>query len=323
MRPFSFARAIEVTGAIATVQTNPEAKFIAGGTTLLDLMKQDVEKPTQLVDVNSLPFSQIENTSNGVRIGAMARMSDVAENSIIRDRFGAISQSLLLSASPQLRNMASIGGNLMQRTRCGYFRDPAFPCNKRNPGSGCPAMAGEHQKHAILGTSEQCAATHPSDLAVALVALDAVVLVRGEKGDRRIPMTEFHLLPGNTPDKETALAAGELIVAVEVPDAIYAARSHYMKIRDRASYEFALVAAAVGLESENGTIKAARIALGGVGTKPWRSLEAESFLQGKSGTRDNFRQAAEAALASAKPLPNNGYKVELAKRALVRALESV
>lgn len=323
MRPFSFNRAIEVTGAIATVQTNPEAKFIAGGTTLLDLMKQDVETPTKLVDVNSLPFSQVESISNGVRIGAMARISDVAENSIIRDRFGAISESILLSASPQLRNMASIGGNLMQRTRCGYFRDPAFPCNKRNPGSGCPAMAGEHQKHAILGTSEQCAATHPSDLAVALVALDAVVLVRGSAGDRRIPMGEFHLLPGDTPHKETALEAGELIVAVEVPDAIYAARSHYMKIRDRASYEFALVSAAVGLESENGTIKAARIALGGVGTKPWRCLEAESFLQGKSATRDNFRQAAEVALAGAKPLANNGYKVELAKRTLVRALESV
>lgn len=323
MRPFSFDRAIEVTGAIATVQTNPQAKFIAGGTTLLDLMKQDVETPTKLVDVNSLPFSQIENISNGVRIGAMARISDVAENAIIRARFGAISASIVLSASPQLRNMASIGGNLMQRTRCGYFRDPAFPCNKRNPGSGCPAIEGEHQKHAILGTSEQCVATHPSDMAVALVALDAVVLVRGSAGERRIPMEEFHLLPGNTPHKETALEAGELIVAVEVPDAIYAARSHYMKIRDRASYEFALVSAAVGLESENGIIKAARIALGGVGTKPWRCLEAESFLQGKSATRDNFIQAAEAALAGAKPLANNGYKVELAKRTLVRALESV
>jgi xanthine dehydrogenase YagS FAD-binding subunit len=323
MRPFSYAQVQETGEAIASISDNSTAKFVAGGTTLLDLMKQYVETPDILIDINSLPLSGVEATANGVRIGATARMSDVAENPIIRDNFPAISESLLLSASPQLRNMASIGGNLMQRTRCGYFRDPVFPCNKRNPGSGCGALTGEHQKHAILGISDRCCATHASDLAVALVALDAIVHVLSPEGQRSIPMTEFHLLPGETPQRETALQPGELIIAVEVPGTDYAKKSHYLKVRDRASYEFALVSAAVGLELENDKIKTARIALGGVGTKPWRSLEAESILQGKPATTDNFRQAATAALAGATPLPQNGYKVELAKRTLVRALETI
>jgi len=323
MRPFNFAAATEPTEAIATVNDTPEAKFIAGGTTILDLMKQYVETPTQLIDINGLPFSQIEATPSGVRIGALARMSDVAEAAIIRENFPVISEALLLSASAQLRNMASIGGNLMQRTRCGYFRDPAFPCNKRVHGSGCPAINGEHQRHAILGTSDKCLATHPSDLAVALVALDAIVQVRGPQGERRIPITEFHLLPGNTPHIETALQPGELIVAVDVPKALFSKSSHYLKVRDRASYEFALVSAAVAMEVQNGTITSARVGLGGVGTKPWRSGEAEAALQGQPPTLESFREAAEAALTPAKPMQQNAFKVELAKRTLVRALETV
>ncbi|MEB3180111.1 MAG: xanthine dehydrogenase family protein subunit M [Nostocaceae cyanobacterium] len=323
MRPFNFAAATEPEQAIATIKNTSEAKFIAGGTTMLDLMKQYVETPTQLIDINELPFSQIEATPSGVRIGALSRMSDVAEAAIIRENFPVISEALLLSASAQLRNMASIGGNLMQRTRCGYFRDPAFPCNKRVPGSGCPAINGEHQRHAILGTSDKCVATHPSDLAVALVALDAIVQVRGPQGERSIPIMEFYLLPGNTAHIETALQPGELIVAVDVPKTPFSKYSHYLKVRDRASYEFALVSAAVAMEIHNGTITSARVALGGVGTKPWRSGEAEAALQGQPPTLESFREAAEVALAPAKPLQQNAFKVELAKRTLVRALETL
>ncbi len=321
MHPFSFTKVTDSAQAMATVTT--ETKFIAGGTTLLDLMKQNVETPEKLIDINGLPLDTVEATPTGVRIGALARMSDVADTAIIRDRFPVISQALLASASPQLRNMASIGGNLMQRTRCGYFRDTAFPCNKRIPGSNCPAINGEHRMGAILGTSNYCIALHPSDLAVALVILDAVVLVQGRQGERSIPIDEFHRLPRTTPHLETALEPGELIIAVDIPHSAYATRSHYYKIRDRASFEFALVSAAVGLDIQNNTIQGARIALGGVGTKPWRSLEAESVLQGKPLSGSAFQEAAEAAIAPAKPLTQNAFKVELAKRVLVRALESL
>lgn len=323
MRPFNYAQVTESDRAIAEIANNPEAKFIAGGTTMLDLMKLYVETPSQLVDINALPLSTVEATSNGVKIGALARMSDVASSAVIRDRFPVISEALIASASPQLRNMASIGGNLMQRTRCAYFRDTAFPCNKRIPGAGCPAIGGEHRMHAILGTSENCFCTHPSDLSVALVALDAIVQVRGTKGERNIELAQFYLLPGNTPQRETTLEPGELIVAVNVPDLAFARKSHYLKVRDRASYEFALVSAAVALDVRNGKINAARVALGGVGTKPWRSPEAERVLQGKSATTESFRTAAEAALADAKPQQQNAFKVEMAKRTLVRALETV
>lgn len=323
MRPFDYSTANDVNRAIATVTSIAESKFIAGGTTMLDLMKIYVETPSQLVDINALPLSQVEAIPNGVRIGALARMSDVAAAVIIKERFRVISEALLASASPQLRNMASIGGNLMQRTRCAYFRDTAFPCNKRNSGSGCPAVQGEHRMHAILGSSEQCFSTHPSDLVVALVALDAIVEVQGPRGKRSIPITEFHLLPGNTPYKETALEPGELIVAVDVPDSTAARRSHYLKVRDRASYEFALVSAAVALDVQNGKINVARIALGGVGTKPWRVPKAEALLRGQSVSSDVFRQAAEVALEGARPLTQNAFKVEMAKRTLVRALETV
>jgi xanthine dehydrogenase YagS FAD-binding subunit len=323
MHPFNFAQADHIKSAIASITNNPKAKYIAGGTTILDLMKQYVENPSHLVDINGLELSQVEKTGEGLRIGALARMSDVAQAPEIKQSFPMISEALLLSASPQLRNMASIGGNLMQRTRCGYFRDGAFPCNKREPGSGCPAVDGEHKVNAILGTSETCSATHASDLAVALIALDAIVRVQGIKGDRTIPMTEFHLLPGQTPNKETALEPGELIVAIDVPNTAFAKKSHYLKIRDRASYEFALVSAAVALDVVDGKVNNARIALGGVGTKPWRSKEAEKVLQDKPPTKASFQQAAEAALADAKPMKQNAFKIELAKRTLVRALETV
>lgn len=323
MQLFNYTQETSSEGAIATFKSSDEAKFIAGGTTLLDLMKQYVETPQQLVDINSLPLSKVEVTSGGVRIGALARMSDVAATDVIRDRFPVISEALLASASAQLRNMASIGGNLLQRTRCGYFRDTAFPCNKRELNSGCPAIEGDHESHAILGVSDDCIATHASDLAVALVALDAVILVRGASGERQISTSEFYHEPGKTPNKETALEPGELIVGVEVPNSGVAEKSHYLKVRDRTSYAFALVSAAVGLEVENNQIRAARVALGGVGTKPWRSPEAEKVLQNQLISEGLFRQAAEAALADAKPLKGNAFKVELAKRTLVRALETL
>lgn len=323
MRPFNYAQASVADSAIATVARNSEAKFIAGGTNLLDLMKEDVETPSQVVDINPLPLSTVEATATGVRIGALARMSEVAEAAVIRDRYPVISEALLASASPQLRNMASIGGNLMQRTRCGYFRDTAFPCNKRAPSTGCPAIRGENRMHAILGTSEQCIATHPSDLAVALVALDAVVRVRGPKGERSIPITDFHLLPGKTPERETALEHGELIVAVDVPASPLAARSHYLKVRDRASYEFALVSVAAALDIQGGTIRAARVALGGVGTKPWRARGAEDALRGKPVSEATFAAAANAAVRGAQPGQHNAFKVEMGKRAFVRALSTV
>jgi len=324
VQPFEYSRAKETSAAIKSMTSHARAKFVAGGTNLLDLMKEHVETPDRLVDVNELPLSAIESVAGGVRIGALSRMSATAAHETIRTNFPAISEALLLSASPQLRNMASIGGNLMQRTRCPYFRDITFEaCNKRNPGSGCSAIGGENRMHAILGTSDSCIATHPSDLAVALAALDAVVHVRGPKGDREIAAKDFHLLPGSTPHREHALAHDEIITAVFVPSAPHARASHYLKVRDRASYEFALTSAAVGLGLDGRTIRSSRIALGGVGTKPWRSMEAESILTGKTASTDVFRAAAEAALRGAKAQRQNGFKIELAKNTIVRALETV
>jgi xanthine dehydrogenase YagS FAD-binding subunit len=323
MRQFSYAQVDDAEGGIATIINAPNSKFIAGGTTLLDLMKLYVETPEQLIDINALALAAVQETRSGVSIGALARMNDVAQTPLIRDRYPVIAEALLLSASAQLRNMATIGGNVMQRTRCSYFRDTSFPCNKREPGSGCPAISGEHRMHAILGTSDHCVATHASDLAVALVALDAVVQVQGQTGNRQIPMADFHLLPGNTPQVETGLQPGDLIVSIDLPNLPFAQRSHYLKVRDRESYEFAITSVAVALDLRNDTINAARIAFGGIGTKPWRSREAEQALQGKPATVESFRQAADAALQDAKPLPKNAFKVELAKRTLVRALETV
>jgi xanthine dehydrogenase YagS FAD-binding subunit len=320
VHPFDYARASDAPHAI-TLGSRDAAKFVAGGTNLIDLMKNEVEHPSHLVDINALPLARVESTSGGIRIGALARMSDVAIHPLIVERFPAISQALLASASPQLRNMASIGGNLMQRTRCAYFRELTFAaCNKRNPGSGCDAMHGENRLHAVLGTSQGCIATHPSDLAVALAALDAVITLRGPSGERQVAATDFHLLPGNTPHIEHDLRRGELIVSVFVPDAPHARRSSYLKVRDRSEFEFALASAAVGLDLEGGTIRGARVAMGGVGTKPWRARDAESALAGKPANAQTFRAAADAALAGAVAREQNGFKIELAKRTLVRAL---
>ena len=325
MNNFSYTQAASAKEATASRTGTSQSAYIAGGTTLLDLMKADLEEHAQLVDINMLPFKGIEQTTDGLRIGAMERMSDVGEHPLVLQAYPAVSESLLLAASPQLRNMASIGGNMLQRTRCGYFRDAAFPCNKRNPGSGCPAMEGDSHNLAILGTSETCIATsYPGDLAVALAALDAVLTLENAKGkQRRVPVTEFYLLPGKTPQRETMLEPGELIVALTIPAAAHARRSTYLKVRERSSYAYALASAAVGLDVQAGTIRSARVALGGVGTKPWRSPEAEKVLTGAPATEATFRAAAVAALRGAQPRAENRFKVELAQNTLVQALLKV
>ncbi|HYC89021.1 MAG TPA: FAD binding domain-containing protein [Thermoanaerobaculia bacterium] len=320
MRPFDYARASSEAAAIKAGAA-ARTKFIAGGTNLVDLMKNDVEQPAHVVDINGLGMSAIERVSGGVRIGALVRMSDAAAHPEVAQNFPVIAQALLLSASPQLRNAASLGGNLMQRVRCPYFRELTWtPCNKRDPGSGCSARDGDNRMQAILGTSEACIATHPSDFAVALAALDGVLTLRGPKGERQVMATEFHLLPRDTPHLEHDLKAGELITSIYIPDAPHAKRSAYLKVRDRASYEFALTSAAVGLDVSGGTIRSARVALGGVGTKPWRSRDAESVLQGKPANEETFRAAAEEAMRGARGQGHNDFKIELGKRTLVRAL---
>src|SRR3984893_5914490 len=279
MNPFTYSRVVDPNKAVTGIATKQHGKFLGGGTNLIDLMKMGVETPDALIDINRLPLAQIEELPNrkGIRIGAMVRNSDLAEHSLIKSRYPVLSEALLSGASPQLRNMATVGGNLLQRTRCYYFYDPAFPaCNKRNPGSGCGAIDGYNRIHAILGQSEQCIATPPSDMCVALAALDAVVRVRGSKGEREIPFADFHRLPGNTPERDTNLAPDELIIAVDLPAMSFAARSHYLKVRDRASYAFALVSVAAALDLDpNKKINAVRVALGGVSHKPWRANAAE------------------------------------------------
>jgi xanthine dehydrogenase YagS FAD-binding subunit len=326
MNPFIYSRASDANQAVAEISANTQGKFLGGGTNLIDLMKMGVETPPQLIDINRIPLAQIEELPNkGVRIGALARNSDVAEHDLIKTRYPVLSEAFLSGASPQLRNMATVGGNLLQRTRCYYFYDPAFPqCNKRKPGSGCGAIDGFNRIHAILGQSDQCIATHPSDMCVALAALDATVRVRGPKGEREIPFADFHRLPGNTPERDTNLGHDELIIAVDLPALPFATRSHYLKVRDRASYAFALVsvAAAIDLDSTK-KIKGVRIALGGVAHKPWRARKAEEELAGKPADEKSFRTAAEAELASAKGYKYNSFKIELAKRAIVRALITV
>ncbi|BDI28773.1 FAD-binding molybdopterin dehydrogenase [Capsulimonas corticalis] len=320
MHPFSYRQASDEQAAIGAVG-QPGAMFLAGGTTLIDLMKLDVQTPSQLIDITPLPLTKItELPGGGVSIGAMVRNSDLAHSELIMTRYPVLSEALLSGASPQLRNMATTGGNLLQRTRCYYFRDVTTPCNKREPGSGCSAIDGYHRIHAVLGTSRHCIATHPSDMCVALTALDAVILARGAGGERRIPINDFYLVPGDHPERENVLAPGELITAVELPAMPFAARSHYRKVRDRASYAFALASAAVALDIQGGAIHDARVALGGVGTKPWRSHDAEKALIGKAPGPDAYRAAAEAALRGAKPHKDNAFKVELAKRTLVRTL---
>jgi xanthine dehydrogenase YagS FAD-binding subunit len=310
--------------AIAAAAKKTRTRFIGGGTNLVDLMKVGVERPSQVINLNPLPMDKIEaRSAGGLRIGALVRNSDLAYDDRVRKKYAVLSEALLSGASPQLRNMATVGGNLMQRTRCPYFYDVVFACNKRAPGSGCAAMNGYTRSHAVLGTSDECIATHPSDMCVALVALNATVHVEGPAGERAIPIEEFHLLPGETPERETALKLGELIVAVDMPEPLAGSRSHYLKVRDRASYEFALASAGVVLQIADGKIRSARLALGGVGTKPWRAKEAEDALTGKEASVETFRAAADAAMKHAAPRKHNGFKVELAKRTLVSALKQV
>lgn len=322
MRPFKYSRVSDVAAAVKTVSANNDAKFLAGGTNLLDLMKEDVSRPNELVDITRLSLAQIKSVKNGdISIGALAKNTDTANHPLIRQQFPLLTQAILAGASGQIRNMATNGGNLMQRTRCSYFYDVAMPCNKREPGSGCGAMEGINRMHAIFGWSDKCIAVHPSDMCVALVALDAVVKVQDTNGkERSIPFAEFHRLPENTPEKDNNLQHGELITAIEIPKNNLANKSYYLKVRDRASYAFALVSVAAALEMNNNKIKQARIALGGVAHKPWRALEAEKFLVGKDATEDVFKQAAEAEMKNAKPFEHNKFKVELGTRAIVRAL---
>jgi xanthine dehydrogenase YagS FAD-binding subunit len=319
MVPFQFQRTSNETNAIESAQAG--ARFFAGGTTLVDLMREHVERPSALVDINRLDHRRIEMTPRGLEIGALARMSEVAEHPDVVEQFPVIAESLLLSASAQIRNMASIGGNLLQRTRCTYFRDPGTACNKRDPGSGCPARTGEHRTHAIFGASESCSATHASDLAVALVALDAVVHVKGRRGDRSFALPELYRLPGATPHLEHTLAPDELIVRVEVPRGAHTTRSHYLKVRDRVSYEFALVSTAVAIHVDGGVIRAARVAAGGVGTVPWRLRTVEDALVGKAAEDGTWRAASDRSSEGAQPLTHNAFKVELLKRTVYRALE--
>jgi xanthine dehydrogenase YagS FAD-binding subunit len=322
MLPFDYVKARNENDAMDRMRA-ANAAFVAGGTTLVDLMKLNVMLPSALVDINSLPLDKIESLPDGgLRVGAMVRNSDMAHHELVIKRFPVLSQAILAGASPQLRNMATTGGNLMQRTRCYYFRDTAYACNKRQPGSGCAALEGFNRIHAVLGGSDQCIATHPSDMAVALVALDAIVHIKSAKGERKIAAGEFHLLPGSTPNLETVVQPGELITYVTIPSSKFAAQSAYVKLRDRASYEFALASAGAALELQGNKIHAARLVLGGVATKPWRSTEAEHMLTGAIADEKTFHAAAEAAMKSAKTYKYNAFKVELAKRAIVRALSS-
>ncbi|GHH83723.1 dehydrogenase [Streptomyces sulfonofaciens] len=321
MRPLGYTRVSTVDTAVAAVGADATSTFLAGGTTEVDLIRLGVSRPDVLVDINSLPLKEIAYTNDGgLRIGALARMSDVARSPEVTYNFPALSQSLLLGASEQLRNMASMGGNLCQRTRCAYFRDAVSPCNKREPGTGCSALDGLNRGHAVLGTSEQCIATHPSDAGVAMVAFDAIVHTVGPSGARSIPIDDFYLLPGASPDVEHPLEHGELIVGIEVPPAPSARRSLYLKFRDRQSYEFALVSVAAAIEVREGRVADVRLALGGVGTKPWRARRAEVALTGGPATPQAFANAAAHELEPASPRRYNAFKVPMAQRAMVRAL---
>ena len=321
MRPFRYERASEASAAVAMLAQAPTGAFLGGGTNLVDLMKLGVARPDLLIDISHLPYGSVELLPDGgIRIGAAVRNSDLAADRTIRSRYPVLAQALLAGASGQLRNLATTGGNLLQRTRCVYFQDVSKPCNKREPGSGCPAREGYHRNLAILGASEACIATHPSDMAVALVALDAVVRVLGPNGERAIPLTSFHRLPGDEPQRDTVLEHGELITAVDLPELAFATRSHYRKVRDRASYAFALVSVAAAIDVADGIVRDVRIAFGGVAHVPWRARKAEAVLRGAPATEEVFLQAAEAELADARPLRDNAFKVPLARNVLVRTL---
>jgi xanthine dehydrogenase YagS FAD-binding subunit len=321
MQPLSYTRASDLESAITLVADDPGSTFLAGGTTKVDLLRLGVEHTDRVVDINDLPLTAVDELGDGtIRIGALARMSDVARTPIIKERFPAVSEALLLGASEQLRNMASMGGNLCQRARCTYFRDGVSPCNKREPGTGCSALEGLNRGHAILGVSESCIATHPSDVAVPFVAFDAVVHTAGLDGERTIPIDDFYLLPGDTPQIEHPLAHGDLITAIDLPPSPVGAGSLYLKFRDRQSYEFALVSICAALKVKDGVIADVRIALGGVGTKPWRARRAEAELRGASASDESFARAAAAELSIATPRRGNAFKVAIAERAIVRGL---
>jgi xanthine dehydrogenase YagS FAD-binding subunit len=321
MIPFHYSRANDVADAVRMISADPSAKFIAGGTNLVDLMKEDVERPSRLIDISRLPLRTIEPTSDGgLRIGALVPNSDLAYHPLIEQRYPLLASAILAGASAQLRNMASTGGNLLQRTRCGYFYDTVTPCNKREPGSGCSAIGGFNRNHAILGASEDCIATHPSDMCVALAALDARVHVTGPGGERAMALGDFHRLPGNTPQIDTNLQPDEIVTAVELPALGFADNYSYLKLRDRLSYAFALVSIAAGLELEGGTIKQARLALGGVAHKPWRNAEAEAALRGQRPDAAGFARAADLLLRDAKGYEHNAFKIELARRGIIRTL---
>jgi xanthine dehydrogenase YagS FAD-binding subunit len=320
MIDFQYSRAGNVADAVRLMSSNPGAKFVAGGTNLVDLMKMDVERPTRLIDVSRLPLDKVEELADGLRIGALVRNSDLAYHPLVERRYPVLSSALLAGASQQLRNMASVGGNLLQRTRCSYFYDLATPCNKREPGSGCSAIDGLNRMNAILGTSEACIAVHPSDMCVALAVLEPKVHVTGPRGEREIPFADFHRLPGDTPQRDTHLGADELITSIELPPNGFAANYTYLKIRDRLSYAFALVSVAVGIELDGGGVREARFALGGVAHKPWRNAEAEAALRGKAANETAFAQAADLVLGDAKGFGHNSFKIDLARRVIVRAL---
>ena len=323
IRPEDSAAAIRVAAQTRTAQQGADVRFLAGGTTLLDLMKLNVETPSRLIDINRLPFATVEATPDGgLKIGATVRNSDLAHHPTVQRDYAVLSQAILSGASAQLRNMATTAGNLLQRTRCMYFRDTAMPCNKREPGTGCPAIIGSNRTLAVLGTSESCIATNPSDMNVAMAALEATVHVQGPNGSRAVPIGDFHLLPGSTPQRETVLEPGDLVTHVTLPPPIAGSRQMYLKLRDRASYEFALASAAVVITVADGRVTRARVALGGVGTKPWRSPEAEAALVGQMASATSFRSAAEAALRGARPQSENAFKIELAKRCLTHALQT-
>lgn len=324
MQPFTYTKAKTNKEAIAAINLNSNAKFIGGGTNLVDLMKMYVETPQQLIDITSLNLKKIETLSNGnINIGALVSNTDLAYDKTVMSKYPMLSKAILAGASAQLRNAATTGGNILQRTRCYYFYDTATPCNKREPGSGCSAIKGYNRIHAILGTSDKCIATHPSDMCVALAALDAIVHVEGMNGERAINFLDFHLLPGDTPEKENLLKHDELITSIEIPSLSFASNSTYIKVRDRQSYEFALTSAAIALDISNGTINNARIALGGVATKPWRAKDAEQYLTGKKATAENFSAAADIALKNAKTYKYNAFKPKLAKQTIISALQSV
>ena len=324
MKNFSYSRAGTSQEAVTLIATIPNAKFLGGGTNLVDLMRENIEQPDALVDVTRLPSGGIaESAAGGVSIAASVRNTAVANHPIIRQRYPLLSQAILFGASGQIRNMATVGGNIMQRTRCYYFYDEAAKCNKRKPGSGCDAIDGFNRIHAILGASSSCVATHPSDMCVALAAFEAVVHLRSARGERAVSITEFHRLPGDTPHVETVLEPGELIVAVELPSNPIAKHSTYRKVRDRSSYAFALVSVAAALQIEGSTVKEVRLALGGVAHKPWRAFKAEAALRGREATEENFRAAAAAELIDARPLRDNAFKIELAVRTITVVLQQL